>query len=174
MVDMKYFPVYFLALFIFCSISVPFVSAQESEALSPLAVKAKAIVEAAHSFILAQSDDMSLVQKALQEDSRFSDHDKRLYIFMHAYNAEREEAICIGQAIRPEFIGKNMWNLRTPNGRLVFHEMVELIEQHDEFWLEYEWLNPFTKKIETKLSFFKKIVLKDGRKAWVSCGFWKE
>ncbi len=171
---MRYFPVYLLALFVFCSISVSDVSALESEELSQLAMKAKAIVEAAHSFIIDHSDDMSFVQKALQEDPRFSDHDKRLYIFMHAYNAEKEEAICIGQGIRPEFIGKNMWSLRTPNGRLVFHEMIELAEQYDEFWLEYEWLNPYTKTIKTKFSFFKKIVLKDGRKAWVGCGFWKE
>jgi len=44
----------------------------------------------------------------------------------------------------------------------------------DEFWLEYEWLNPYKDRIETKRSFFKKIILADGRKAWIGCGFWKD
>jgi signal transduction histidine kinase len=152
---------------------VPLAVAAEEE-LSPIAQKAKAIVEAAHEYVSEHSDDMEAVQKALEEDPRFRDDENELYIFMHAYNAARKEAICIGQGIRPELVGKNMWSLRTPNGRLLFQEEVELIEKQDEFWLEYEWLNPFTEKIETKQSFFKKIVLKDGRNAWVGCGFWKE
>ena len=76
--------------------------------------------------------------------------------------------------VRPELVGKNMWSLRTPNGRLLFYELSELAERYGEGWLEYDWLNPFTKKIQTKRSYVKKIVLKDGRKAWVGCGFWKE
>lgn len=145
-----------------------------AEELSPLAQKAKAIVEAAHAYVSEHSDDMEAVQKALEEDPRFRDDENELYIFMHAYDAEKKEAICVGQGIRPELVGKNMWNLRTPNGRLLFQEQVELIAEHGEFWLEYDWLNPYTKKVETKESFFKKIVLKDGRNAWVGCGFWKK
>ena len=173
-VDMKYISVYISALFVFCIISVPFVSAQEREVLSPVAMKAKAIVDAAHSFIRAHSDDMPAVQKALQKDPRFIDHDKKLYVFVHCYNAAKEEAICCGQGIRPELVGKNMWHLRTPNGRLLFHEIMQMIEANGKGWIEYEWLNPYTKKIQTKCSYVRGIVLKDGRKAWVGCGFWKE
>ena len=141
---------------------------------SLMAQKTMAIVLNAHKYISEHSDDMAKVQKAMENDPRFRDDKNHLYIFMHAYNKEKKEAICIGQGIRPELIGKNMWSLRTPNGRLLFQEEIELIENHDEFWLEYEWLNPYTKEIETKLSFFKKIVLKDGTNAWVGSGFWKQ
>lgn len=163
-----------LTLFVFCAVSVSFVSALENEVLSPVALKAKAIVEAAHAYIRAHSDDMTAVQRALQHDSRFIDHDKGLYIFMHCYNAEKKEAICCGQGVRPELVGKNMWHLRTPNGRLLFHEMARIMERDGKGWIEYDWLNPYTKSIQTKLSYVKGIVLKDGRKAWVGCGFWKE
>lgn len=141
---------------------------------SPLAAKAQAIVEAAHAFVQHQSHDMAAVQKAFETDTRFRDDQNQLYIFMHAYNARKKEAICIAQGIRPELIGKNMWNLRTPNGRLLFQEEVQLIETRKQFWLEYDWLNPYTKTIETKRSFFKKIVLPDGRNAWIGCGFWEK
>lgn len=169
---MKTIAVSLLALF--AAILVPCVSSQERERLSPVAIKVKAIVEAANSFICAHSDDMSAVQKALKNDPRFFDHDKELYVFVHCYNAAKEEAICCGQGIRPELVGKNMWNLRTPNGRLLFHEIIQMIEANGKGWIEYEWLNPYTKTIQTKRSYMKGLVLKDGRKAWVGCGFWKE
>jgi hypothetical protein len=131
---MKTIVVSLLALFVFTSILAPCASSQNRERLSPLAMKAKAIVEAAHSFISARSDDMFAVQKAFENDPRFFDHDKKLYVFVHCYNTAKEEAICCGQGIRPELVGKNMWHLRTPNGRLLLHEVAQMIEANGEGW----------------------------------------
>ncbi|MGD9006831.1 MAG: cache domain-containing protein [Desulfobacteraceae bacterium] len=171
---MKILIVTLLTLFVFCSFLAPCVSSQQREWLVPVAIKAKAIVEAAHAFMGARSDDMSAVQKALENDPRFFDHDKKLYVFVHCYNVAKEEAICCGQGIRPELVGKNMWHLRTPNGRLLLHEIAQMVEAGGQGWMEYEWLNPYTKTIQTKRSYIKGIILKDGQKAWVGCGFWKE
>lgn len=142
--------------------------------LSPIAQKAKAIVEAAHTFARENAGDMETIRRAFAEDPRFRDDDNELYLFMHAYDAKRQEAVCVAHGIRTELVGKNMWGLRTPNGRLLFQEEVRLMERHEEFWLAYEWLNPYSEKIETKRSFFKKIVLGDGRTAWIGCGFWQK
>ena len=147
--------------------------ADSDAALPPLAQEAKAIVEAAHAFVSEHAHDMAIVQNALENDPRFRDDANQLYIFMHAYDIEQREAVCIGHGMRPDLLGKNMWSLRTPNGRLLFQEEIELIEEHDEFWLEYEWLNPHTNTIETKCSLFKRIVLPSAPNAWIGCGFWK-
>ena len=163
-----------LVLLLLHSASISIAWSREQEGLSPVSLRAKEIVEAAHAYILVHSDDMAAVQRALQNDSRFLDHDQELYVFVHCYNVEKKEAICCAQGMRPELVGKNMWNLRTPNGRLLFHEMAQIVEKDGEGWIEYEWLNPYKKKIQTKRSYFKGIVLKDGRKCWVGCGFWKE
>lgn len=167
---------YIIYLLFLCRLCFPesILSGDENNKRLPVAVKAKAIVKAAHEYISQHSGDMKVVQKALESSPKFRDDKNKLYVFMHAYNAAKKEAICIGQGIRPELVGKNMWSLRTPNGRLVFQEMAELAEEHDNFWLEYEWLNPYTKKIETKRSYFEKIVLEDGRNAWIACGFWEK
>ena len=140
---------------------------------SPVSLKTRQIVEAAYKFTKENSSDMQKVQKALQTDSRFFDNDLELYIFMHAYSRDKKEAVVCAHAVRPELIGKNMWHLRTPNGRQLFAELTDLIEEEGEGWLEYEWLNPFTNKIQTKVSFIKGIVLNDGRTAWIGCGFWQ-
>ena len=161
-------------LLLFYSATVPLAWSLGEDGLSPVSLKAKQIVEAAHAYILVHSDDMAAVQRALENDPRFFDHDQELYVFVHCYNIEKKEAICCGQGIRPELVGKNMWFLRTPNGRLLFNEMAQIVEKDGEGWIEYEWLNPYKKKIQTKRSYFKGIVLKDGRKCWVGCGFWKK
>ena len=148
--------------------------ADENQDLSPVALKTKQIVEAACSYISAHSEDMQAVQHALQNDSRFIDHKDRLYIFMHCYNAEKKEAVCCGQGIRPELVGRNMWHLRTPNGRLLFQEIEQLIKRDGGGWLEYDWLNPYTNKIQTKRSYVKGAILKDGRKVWIGSGYWKD
>ena len=135
--------------------------------------KVKTIVRAAHAFVTEHAHDMKAVQHALETDPRFRDDENQLYIFMHACNIEREEAICVGQGIRPELVGRNMWALRTPTGRMLFHEFAQGALQHDEFWLEYEWLNPYTKAIQSKRSFLKRVTLPTAPIAWVACGYWK-
>jgi len=148
--------------------------AQEDEMRSPAAQKAKTIVAAASDYIRSHSNDMSAVQNAIRSDPRFSDPENALYVFMHCFDADRKEAIVCAHGIRPELIGKNMWHLRTPNGRLLFHEIARLVEKDGEGWIEYDWLNPLSGRLQTKLSYVKKIVLEDGRKAWVGCGLWKK
>lgn len=151
---------------------IPIAMAAEEE-LSPIAKKVKTMVEEAHAYVSEHSDDLATVQKAFETDPRFRDDENGLYMFMHCYNAAKGEAICCAQGENPALVGKNMWNLRTPSGRLLFHENAELIEKHGEFWIEYDWLNP-KQEIQTKHSFYKKIILKDGRTAWVGAGFWKD
>ena len=170
---MKYTAGANLAVLVFFSVSVVFLWAGENHMNSPLALKTKAIVETAHAYIVEHQDDMPAIQKALQSDPRFIDRDRGLYVFMHCYNAAEKEAICCGQGMRPELVNKNMWHLRTPNGRLLFHELIQMIERDGEGWIEYDWLNPQYNKIQTKVSFVKGILLNDGRKAWVGGGFWK-
>jgi len=133
--------------------------------------KVKTLVIEAYSFFRENSRNMTKVQRAFE--TKFRDDNNQLYLFMHAYNKEKKEVICVAQGIKPQLVGKNMWGLRTPHGRLLFHEAIEMIEKNDEFWLEYEWLNPYTNTIQIKKSFFKKIILKDGRDAWIGTGYWK-
>lgn len=162
-----------ICLALMVAVVTPFFYQRGCLASESMDSRIKKIVYQAHAFVLENKFDMPIIQKAFETDPRFIDNKLMAYIFMHAYNSEKKEAICIAQGVKPELIGKNMWSLRTPDGRLLFQEEIKLIEKYDEFWLEYDWLNPFTKSIQTKRSFFKRIVYPDGRKAWVGSGYWK-
>ncbi|MBN1760509.1 MAG: cache domain-containing protein [Chitinispirillaceae bacterium] len=149
-------------------------SSRDSMTIARFEKKTRAMVNRAYAVVVEKSHDMNTVQRLFEKDPQLFDEKNKMYIFMHAYNAEKKEAICVAQGKRPALIGKNMWGLRTPTGRLIFQEQIELIAEKDEFWLEYDWLNPFTNQICIKQSFFKKVVLADGRNAWVGCGYWKD
>ncbi|MEA2059742.1 MAG: cache domain-containing protein [Thermodesulfobacteriota bacterium] len=146
---------------------------QGGDHASPVALQAKSMVEAVYDFIIDNDYDMDKVQTALMHSPEFLDNEKRLYIFMHAYDREKKEAVCIGQGTRPELVGKNMWHLRTPNGRHLFAGFMRLIETKGQGWIEYDWLEPYDRKIRTKVSFIKGIELKNRKKAWIGCGYWK-
>ena len=148
--------------------------AEDDPTLSPLAQKTQTLVDSAYTYVLEHSDDMSAVQEALEQDPRFHDHENGLYIFIHCYDLEKKEAICCGQGIRPELVGRNMWSLRTPNGRLLFYEIALIIERDGAGWIEYDWLNPYNNIIQTKRSYIRGIRFKDGRKRWIGSGFWKK
>ena len=141
--------------------------------LTAIALKTKTMVDTAYDYVLDHEDDMSVVQYAFRHDPRFIDREDQLYIYMHYYRVDAKEAICCGQGARPELIGKNMWNLRTPNGRLLFKEISELLSREPQGWIEYDWLNPYTQRIQTKCSYVRKITLKGGRTAWIGSGYWK-
>ncbi|GAK60920.1 hypothetical protein U27_00818 [Candidatus Vecturithrix granuli] len=42
------------------------------------------------------------------------------------------------------------------NAKVIVEE-VKFIQEHDEFWLEYDRINPYTKKVEMKEPLFKKL-----------------
>ncbi|SHI58729.1 hypothetical protein SAMN02745216_00208 [Desulfatibacillum alkenivorans DSM 16219] len=151
----------------------PASTAQDDEPIQDIAAKTKGIVNAAYDYVSRHSGDMSAVQHALQTNPDFLDREKNLYVFIHCYNIEKKEAVCCGQGSRPELVGKNMWHLRTPSGRMLFFEIARMIEKDGEGWIEYDWLNPYTKTLMSKYSYVRGITLQDGRKAWVGCGFWK-
>ena len=123
---------------------MPVTAAQPDKPLPEIAAKTRAIVEAAHAFVSEHSNDMAAVQWALQTRPDLFDRDENLYIFMHCYDIEKKEAVCCGQAVRPKLVGKNMWHLRTPAGRLLFREIALMIERDGQGWMEYDWLNPYT------------------------------
>lgn len=160
----------FFVAFVFVMFTAGLSFSAENETLSQ---QTKEIVTAAHAYVQAHLDDMDAVQKAFMTDPKYRDDGKELYVYLYGYDPEKGEAICLAHGARAEFLGKNLWNLRSPNGRYLFQELYALVEKEGEGWLEYEWLNPYSKKVQTKKSYVMKVVLKDGRTAGLGCGFWK-
>jgi cytochrome c len=72
----------------------------------------------------------------------------------------------------PALTGKSLYDQKDPTtGKYFVREMVDASKSTaGSGWVDYNWVNPTTKKIQPKRSWIKKI---DGANAFVICGVFK-
>jgi len=70
----------------------------------------------------------------------------------------------------PELVGKNVLKTKKYSINSSFEKIFKKLELEDELFLDYIWLNPLTKLVEKKYSYFKKI---KGTSWIVGSGFYK-
>ncbi len=66
-------------------------------------------------------------------------------------------------------VGKNFWEFKDPNGKLLFQEFAAAAAKGSGD-VEYQWAHPVTKKVETKISHIEKIV---GTDYYIGAGAYK-
>jgi cytochrome c len=70
----------------------------------------------------------------------------------------------------PKMNGKNLWDIKSPDGKFVVREFVDLVKAKGSGWVDYQWSNPESKKIENKTTFVTKV---PGMEAIIGCGIYK-
>ncbi len=88
-----------------------------------------------------------------------------LYIFVYDY-----KGTCLAHGGIPTLVGKNLWDMKTPTGKMLLRDMVE-ISKKGGGWYDYEWNHETKKVLMGKESFIQPI---DGMEAFAACGFYKE
>ena len=116
--------------------------------------EAKAMVEAAVAHVKKVGPEKAF--KDFTED-KANWSKKDLYVF--AYNLKGEN---VAHGANPKLIGKNLLELKDPNGKTLIAEMVQVVSSKGAGWVEYEWPHPQTKKVESKISYVKKMENYDG------------
>lgn len=76
-----------------------------------------------------------------------------LYVFVIEMDGQRMRA----NGARPRLIGKPVGDLRDPAGKLFVQEMMRLSGEQDVAAVDYQWLNPVTRKTENKTSYVKRV-----------------
>ena len=118
-----------------------------------------ALVNKGHDYIKANGFEKAA--QAFQTDE-FKKGD--LYLFAYNY-----DAVCLAQGAKPELVGKNLSQLKTPTGDYLFIALIEQAKKGGG-WYEYQWMHPYEKKLRDKVSYIKPI---EGMNAFVGCGYWK-
>jgi signal transduction histidine kinase len=57
----------------------------------------------------------------------------------------------------PKNEGKSVLNVKDANGKLLVQEIIKVATEQGAGWVEYQWLNPATNRIEPKLTFVKSV-----------------
>ena len=60
----------------------------------------------------------------------------------------------------PELEGKNLRDMKDANGKFLFREFVQVVQDHGSGWVDYMWPKPGTTKPVAKTTFVSKVVVK--------------
>lgn len=88
-----------------------------------------------------------------------------LYILAYDYQGNN---LVLGA--NPKMNGKNLWDIKSPDGKYVVREFVDLVKAKGSGWVDYQWSNPESKKIEPKTTYVTKV---PGMDAMIGCGIYK-
>lgn len=146
-------------LFVLAALSLAFASAGQA-AVS--ADEAKTLVDKAVAHIKQVG-----VEQAFKEfnDPAGSWVKGELYILAYDYQGTN---LVLGS--NPKMNGKNLWDIKSPDGKFVVREFVDLVKTKGSGWVDYQWSNPESKKIENKTTFVTRV---PGMDAVIGCGIYK-
>ncbi|MDO8449766.1 MAG: cache domain-containing protein [Rhodoferax sp.] len=82
---------------------------------------------------------------------------KDLYVF----SIDNKGAV-LAHGANEKLIGKVLIDLKDQNGKQFMRELVDVAMTKGEGWVDYDWANPTTKKVEGKSTFVKRIPGFDG------------
>jgi cytochrome c len=78
--------------------------------------------------------------------------DGELYVF-----CQDVSGVVVAHGGNPKLVGRNMADVRGPDGRLANVEINHLGLTQGSGWLEFRWPNPVTKRIELKAAYVLKV-----------------
>lgn len=76
--------------------------------------------------------------------------DRDLYISVYNFKGDSLSHI------NPKHVGKNMIDLRDPDGKYLVRERLEAAKKSSSGWQDYKFFNPVSKKVEPKRMYWEK------------------
>lgn len=77
---------------------------------------------------------------------------KDLYVFAFDLKAN-----WLAHGTNEKLVGKNMIDLKDQNGKPFVREIIQVVTTKGEGWVDYDWSNPATKKVDGKTTFVKRV-----------------
>jgi len=123
---------------------------------------AKAMVEKAYSYYKANGKEKAFSEIS-NPQGQFVKGD--LYVFVQDFTG-----VNLAHGGNPKFVGLNHSGLKDPDGVYFIKEMAEVAKGKGSGWVDYKWVNPTTKKLQTKATYVKRI---EGSDSYMACGVYK-
>jgi cytochrome c len=118
-------------------------------ACAATAEEAQALVERAVAHVKKVGEEQAF-KDFTSKDGGFLEGE--LYVFCYSPDVT---LVAIGG--NPSMLGKNLRDLKDPDGREASYELVQMGLEHGSGWVDYKWPNPMTKKIQTKSAYVIKV-----------------
>ena len=127
--------------------SIPFALAQAQESRATRA-EAEKMVKKGVDFLKQNGKDKAIAEMTAPSKT-FVDRD--LYLVIYDLNGV---AVAHGQNAKQ--VGKNLMDLKDPDGKPFVKERVELAKSQGKFWQDYKFTDPLTKKVLPKQMYCEK------------------
>lgn len=88
------------------------------------------------------------------DHKKFIDGDYYIWVFSTDYD---KKATVVAHAINSTVKGKEWYDVKDPDGKQFFHDIVRICRNKGEGWVLYRWAHPKFKKAMPKVTYFKKI-----------------
>jgi cytochrome c len=122
--------------------------------------EAVAMVKKAIAYMKANGKEKAFAEIS-NPKGRFVDRD--LYVTVYDLNGT-----CLAHGFNQKMIGKNMIDLKDPDGKPFVKERNEMAKTRDRFWIDYKYINPTTKQIGNKSMYTERF-----GEILVCCGIYK-
>ncbi|MBA4397103.1 MAG: histidine kinase [Syntrophus sp. (in: bacteria)] len=99
-----------------------------------------------------------------KKDGPFTDMSKDLYVFVFDMTGK-----CLSHGANPALIGRDLSGLKDSDGSFFIKEFTTTAKTKGSGWVDYNWSNPTTKKIEPKSTY----ILKVADNMLIGCGIYK-
>jgi len=110
--------------------------------------EAKVLVDAAWAHVKKVGPDQA--HKDFTND-KASWTKKDLYVFVMD-----AKGVFTAHGANEKLVGRDMSAIKDPNGKAIFPAMLEIASKDSTGWVDYDWANPQTKKIEGKSSYIRR------------------
>ena len=114
----------------------------------------------------SREDAVTLVKKAIayiKQNSRDNALDEfnnpkgqfingELYIVVLDMNG-----VLLADGTKPKLVGKSLLDIKDMNGKQFVREEVDLAKSKGKGWVDFEWVNPVTKAMEPRSTYFERV-----------------
>jgi len=111
--------------------------------------EAKAMVAKAVGFLKAEGADKAYAEFS-NKGGKFTDRD--LYVVVYGLDGK-----VLAHGANAKLIGKELMDAQDVDGKYYVRERTELARKQGEFWQDYKFVNPTTKKVEPKQMFCQRV-----------------
>ncbi len=122
--------------------------------------EAVAMVKRAAAYIKAHGREKAFTEIS-NPKGQFVDRDLYVTVYDMA-------GTCLAHGFNPKMVGKNMIDLKDPDGKPFIKERSDTARTKDQFWIDYKYINPTTKQIGNKSMYTER-----AGDLLVSCGVYK-
>ncbi|HEX7639802.1 MAG TPA: cache domain-containing protein [Burkholderiaceae bacterium] len=116
--------------------------------------EARAMVDAAVAHVRQVGPQQAW--KDFTDKSNAAWHRKDLYVFAYA-----TDGTCVAHGVNDRLVGKNLLDMKDVDGKPLIRELRDTAAKGGG-WVDYQWPDPLTKKVEAKTSYVRRTDNFDG------------